>query len=64
MPEVKPKIKLITYTPNPEHLIAEMARLCYADNEKVSRLFRETIDSQDDARMIKALARMKHLSPF
>lgn len=62
--ETKLKVQLITYTPNPEHVIAEMARLCYADDKKINALFKEDIDSDDDAKMIKTLAKMKHLSPF
>jgi len=64
MAKVKLKVELVDYTKNPEHLVAEMARICYADNEKVSRLFSGDIDSADDVRMIKILAQSKHLSPF
>jgi thymidylate synthase (FAD) len=64
MPEAKSKVRLIDYTQNPEHTIATMARLCYADNEKVKELFNGRIDSVDDSKMIKMLAKMKHLSPF
>ncbi len=64
MAQVKPKLKLVTYTPNPEHVIAEMARLCYANDEDVAKLFRGNIDSLDDARLIKMLVNMRHLSPL
>lgn len=64
MTEVKLKVQLITYTPNPEHIISEMARLCYAEDEKVARLFKGNIDLMDDAKMIKTLAKMRHFSPF
>jgi len=64
MAEVKPKVTLVTYTPNPEHVIAEMARLCYAKDEEVSKLFKGDINFLNDARMIKMLVNMKHLSPL
>ncbi|MDP1728658.1 MAG: FAD-dependent thymidylate synthase [archaeon] len=61
---MQPKVKLVTYTPNPEHVIADMARLCYADDEEVSKLFKEDINSIDDVRMLKILVNMRHLSPL
>jgi thymidylate synthase (FAD) len=64
MGAVKPIVKLVDYTSNPENLIADMARLCYADDEKVKSLFQGNIDSVDDARMIRVLAKNRHLSPF
>jgi thymidylate synthase (FAD) len=64
MGEVKPEVRLVRYTPEPENLVAEMARACYADNEKIARLFQGPIDSVSDGEMIKRLAKMKHLSPF
>lgn len=64
MAQVKPRVRLITHTPNPEHVIAEMARLCYASDEDVAKLFTENINSLDDARLIKMLVNMRHLSPL
>ena len=31
MPQVKPSVKLLEYTPNPERTIALAAKLCYSD---------------------------------
>ncbi len=64
MVEVKPKVRLITHTPNPEHVVADFARLCYASDEEVAKLFKGNIDSIDDARLIKMLVNMRHLSPL
>lgn len=64
MAEVKPKVTLITYTPNPEHTIAEFARLCYAKDKDVSKLFKGDINSIDDSNTIKMLVSMRHLSPL
>lgn len=64
MTEVKPKIQLVTYTPNPEHVVAEMARLCYASDERVTQLFNSSLDSVDDSRMIRGIVKMRHLSPL
>ena len=64
MGESKLEVKLVAHTPNPEHLIADNARLCYANNENAEKLFGKERDSKDDARMIKILADMKHMSPF
>jgi thymidylate synthase (FAD) len=64
MSEARPSVKLVAYTPNPEHVIAEMARLCYADDARVARLFNSPLDLVDDARMINGIVKMKHLSPL
>ena len=45
-------ITLITHTPNPEHIVANAARVCYNSH------------STDDARLIRSLLRRGHLSPF
>ena len=31
MPQVKPKVTLLEYTPNPERTVALAAKLCYSD---------------------------------
>lgn len=64
MKEAKLEVRLISHTPNPEHLIADAARLCYADDEQVEKLFDKKIESIDDARMIKILVQMQHMSPL
>lgn len=45
-------VTLITRTPNPEHVVADAARVCYNSH------------STDDARLIRSLLRRGHLSPF
>ena len=45
-------VTLITHTPNPEHVVADAARVCYNSH------------STDDARLIRSLLRRGHLSPF
>ena len=45
-------LKLITHTPNPEHVVADAARVCYNSH------------STDDARLIRSLIRRGHLSPL
>lgn len=45
-------VALITHTPNPEHIVANAARVCYNSN------------SIDDARLIRSLIRRGHLSPL
>lgn len=45
-------VTLMTYTPNPEHIVADAARVCYNSH------------STDDARLIRSLLRRGHLSPF
>lgn len=66
MPKVNPKVKLVNYTKNPEKLIADSARLCYASNEEnIANLFNDNkIDPKDDARMVRFLSSNRHLSPL
>lgn len=65
MGEVSLDVKLISYTPNAEHIVADAARLCYADDDVVKKLFDfEDIDLVDDARLIGNLIRMGHISPL
>ena len=45
-------LKLITHTPNPEHVVSDAARVCYNSS------------STDDARLIRSLIRRGHLSPL
>ena len=45
-------VTLITHTPNPEHVVADAARVCYNSH------------STDDTRLIRSLLRRGHLSPF
>ncbi len=64
MVEVNSKVRLVDHTKNPENIIAEMARLCYADDEKVKSLFNGSLNGVEDSRMINTLAKMRHFSPF
>jgi len=66
MAEKKSEVRLISYTPNPEHLIADNARVCYAEDEDLQKIFssQAKIDSIDDGRMIKIITSMNHLSPI
>lgn len=45
-------IQLISYTPDPEHVVANAARICYNSN------------STDDAKLIRLLINRGHLSPL
>ena len=56
------KVKLLSYTPNPEEVVASAAKLCYSPvgvNEIIEKL-----DSQNVEKFIKKLASIKHFSPF
>lgn len=56
------KVKLLSYTPNPEEVVASAAKLCYSPvgvNEIIEKL-----DSQNVEKFIEKLASIKHLSPF
>ncbi len=54
-------VKLLTYTPAPEKVIAMAAKLCYsaADIEQLT----ENISSKDQTQFINKLLNMGHLSP-
>lgn len=56
------KVKLLSYTPNPEEVVASAAKLCYSPvgvNEIIEKL-----DSQNVEKFIEKLVSIKHLSPF
>lgn len=56
------KVKLLSYTPNPEEVVASAAKLCYSPvgvNEIIEKL-----DNQNVENFIAKLASIKHLSPF
>lgn len=56
------KVKLLSYTPNPEEVVASAAKLCYSPVgiEEIT----ENLDSESIDKFIGSLARIKHLSPF
>ena len=65
MAAIKPKVKLLAHTSNPENLIANSARLCYANNKKLRDIIDgEKINQRDDARMVGALIKINHMSPL
>ncbi|OCN02153.1 FAD-dependent thymidylate synthase [Clostridium sp. W14A] len=55
------KVTLITYTPNPDQVVAQAARLCYSPDsiEEIS----ENMSPEQSARMVDMLAGMGHDSP-
>lgn len=60
--QVKPKVTLIRYTPDPEQTIALAAKLCYSDFD-IDKL-KDKVDSGDTAKFINMLIKMGHLSPI
>ncbi len=60
MPEVKPQVKLIRYTPAPEELVALAGKLCYSasDLDDLS----EGIAQKDQTKYLTRLMEMGHLS--
>ncbi|MDE5562300.1 MAG: FAD-dependent thymidylate synthase [Clostridiales bacterium] len=59
--QVKPKVKLIRYTSDPEATVALAARLCYSDKELDD--LTENIMAKDNSKFIARLMDMGHLSP-
>ncbi|MDE6200568.1 MAG: FAD-dependent thymidylate synthase [Clostridiales bacterium] len=59
--QVKPKVKLIRYTADPEATVALAAKLCYS-NKDVDDLT-ENIMAKDNGKFISRLMDMGHLSP-
>lgn len=59
--QVKPKVKLIRYTADPEATVALAARLCYSDKELDD--LTENILAKDNSKFISRLMDMGHLSP-
>ena len=62
MPQVKPSVKLLEYTPNPERTIALAAKLCYSD-ATIENL-QEGLDRSDVTKFIERLRSFGHASPF
>jgi thymidylate synthase (FAD) len=51
------------YTPNPENVVAEMARICYADDEKLQKVFTGSeINSLEDSKLVRSLVKSRHFS--
>lgn len=60
MPQVKPKVKLLQYTPIPENLVSMAARLCYAQADLEA--LEERVEQRDQTAFIKKVMGMGHLS--
>lgn len=61
MAELKLNVVLLRYTPNPEDVVAQAAKLCYSP-ASVDEL-RKQVEANDQANFIKKLTEMNHLSP-
>ncbi|MDE6188740.1 MAG: FAD-dependent thymidylate synthase [Clostridia bacterium] len=62
MPQVKPSVTLLEYTPNPERTVALAAKLCYSD-ATIENL-QEGLDKSDITKFIERLRSFGHASPF
>lgn len=62
MPQVKPKVVLLTYTQNPEQIIAMSAKLCYSDAAIPD--LKKGVDEGDVSKFLARLVTLGHLSPF
>ena len=62
MPEVKPNVKLLRYTPAPEELVAMAGKLCYSPASLDD--LQERIETHDQSKYLKKLTDMGHLSPI
>ncbi len=60
MPQVKPKVKLLQYTPVPENLVSMAARLCYSQSDLEALEAR--VEQRDQTAFIKKVTGMGHLS--
>ncbi len=62
MPESKLNVILLRYTPNPEEMVSQAAKLCYSP-ASVDEL-KKQVASKDQANFIEKLIDMRHLSPI
>ena len=60
---MKPKVKLLTYTPEPEKIVSLAARLCYANTVSIETLM-DNLTWDRIKSMIDMLAELGHGSPF
>ena len=56
------QVKLITYTPNPEKVVATAAKLCYSSSD-ISTL-QDNLTDENIQKFVNMLANMHHESPF
>ena len=62
MPQVKPKVTLLTYTANPEQTVAMSAKLCYSD--ATIEDLKQGVESGDVSKFLSRLTGFGHMSPF
>ncbi len=62
MPQVMPKVTLLSHTPNPDATIAAAAKLCYSSSDIAS--LQEKITVEEAERFVKMLASIGHQSPL
>lgn len=62
MSEKTLNVKLLTYTPDSEKVIASAARLCYSEDDINTLL--QKVDNKDNTSFIEKLISYNHLSPF
>lgn len=62
MPQVFPKVTLLSHTPDPDATIAAAAKLCYSSSDIES--LREKISEEEAQRFVKMLAGIGHQSPL
>ncbi|MEK6634795.1 MAG: FAD-dependent thymidylate synthase [Planctomycetota bacterium] len=62
MAESKLKVILLRYTPNPEEIVAQAAKLCYSP-ASVEEL-KKQVESKEQSEFVKKLTDMRHLSPI
>ena len=60
MPQVKPKVKLLQYTPVPENLVSMAAGLCYSQSDLEA--LEAKVEQRDQTAFIKKVTGMGHLS--
>ena len=62
MPEVRPNVMLIRYTPAPEELVAMAGKLCYSPSTLDD--LAEGVAEHDQTKYLKKLTDMGHMSPI
>ena len=62
MAESKLHVVLLRYTPNPEEIVAQAAKLCYSP-ASVEEL-KKQVESKEQSEFVKKLTDMRHLSPI
>jgi thymidylate synthase (FAD) len=60
--EVTLKVNLLSFTPEPEKLVATASRLCYSDADIED--LKQGVDARDQSKFLTKLVDMGHLSPI